>query len=117
MYRKCSSAGDDYEGLANHVDSLRNALLDVQVFAQENDTIPSDKLKLSSLASARENCVATLNEVEAFLEKHSKLRSAQSRKIAIAKFIFADINNLKQKLGNCTSLLQLGLVSLNRYVY
>ncbi|KAF2727864.1 hypothetical protein EJ04DRAFT_529083 [Polyplosphaeria fusca] len=111
IYRKCKAAPDDYASLTHHVHTLATVLEDTRSFLDAE--VPSSPLRLEALVSAREGCRTTLNEVEAFLDKHVDVTKTKNRNyIRIAKFIAKDLDGLKLKLWSNTNLLQLSLASL-----
>ena len=76
--------------------------------------LPPDRPKVASMRSSRESCIAVLDEVDVFLEKHSRIGTDKKRLIDTAKFITKDIDGLKSKLTHSSTLLQLSLSSLTR---
>lgn len=112
MYQRCKSARGDYDALDDHVKILHSVLEDVRAFLSIGE-VPEVPDKCYSLVAARENCLATLVELDAFLNRHSGLvNKSQKRKFELAKFITKDITSLKAKLDHSTKLLQLSLQSL-----
>ncbi|CAI6292946.1 unnamed protein product [Periconia digitata] len=115
LYQKCKSAKGDYETLDDHVRILHDVLKEVNAFVSEGD-IPEVQNERSSLVAARENCRATLKELDAFLIRHAGLvNESRKRKFELAKFIVKDVKSLKAKLDHSTKLLQLSLQSLQMY--
>lgn len=88
-------------------------LEDTQAFL--NKGAPPSNLKIEALASACEGCRTTLKEVEEFLNKYADVAKKKNRRyIQLGKFIAQDVDGLKAKLGNNTSLLHLSLTSLSK---
>jgi hypothetical protein len=112
LYKKCKSAREDYGAIDDHVRILHSVLEDVRGFISNGD-VPEVQNERSSLVAARQNCLATLEELDAFLTRHAGLvDESQKRKFELMKFIAKDISNLKAKLDHSTKLLQLSLQSL-----
>jgi hypothetical protein len=112
LYQKCKSARGDYEALDDHVKFLHSVLEDVRAFLS-GEEVPEAQNERSSLIAARQNCLTTLEELDAFLIRHAGLvDESRKRKFELAKFIAKDIKSLKAKLDHSTKLLQLSLQSL-----
>ncbi|KAF2688341.1 hypothetical protein K458DRAFT_427948 [Lentithecium fluviatile CBS 122367] len=112
IYQKCKSAPEDYATLAHSVVVLAKVLEETKDFVIQG--APSSSSKIEALVSAREGCRTTLNEVDDFLNKYTEIgRKKNRRYIQLAKFITKDVEGLKLKLANNTSLLQLSLTSLS----
>lgn len=112
LYKRCKSARDDYGALDDHVRVLHSVLEDVRRFISVRD-VPELETERSSLVTARQNCLATLKELDAFLSRHAGLvGESQKRRFELAKFIVRDVESLKAKLDHSTKLLQLSLQSL-----
>jgi hypothetical protein len=112
LYQKCKSAREDYGTLVDHVGILHSVLEDVKNFVSGGE-VPELQNERSSLVAARQNCLATLEELDAFLTRHAGLvDESRKRKFELAKFVTKDIKSLKAKLDHSTKLLQLSLQSL-----
>jgi hypothetical protein len=94
---------------------LRQVLDDTQAFLA-NEELPDSQCKTNSLISAGHNCLAALQEVDEFLDKHSRLGGKTKRIIDTMRFITSDVQGLQSKLELNTQLLQLCFLSIQRHV-
>ncbi|KAK3180821.1 hypothetical protein K4F52_007912 [Lecanicillium sp. MT-2017a] len=85
---------------------LRNVVDETQTFLA-NEELPNSECKTHSLVSAGQSCLATLKEVDEFLDKHSRLGNKTKRFIDTMRFITSDVQSLQSKLELNTQLLHL----------